>query len=142
MRPSGEIAGIPSGSWLPGGAVISNCTRGPAVVGISHSHVLKPTATSAAATQPGHARDRAGTEALAVDASEAFEFSESMAMRASPIACSRCRRSLVKQRESSIRIRCGTAAGRSAQSGSLVITKASVSLTPSPANARRPVSIS
>jgi len=79
---------------------------------------------------------------IAFEEIEALGLGESIAMRASPIACNRCRRSLVKLRASSIRTRCGTVPGRSAQSGSLVITKASVSLTPSPAKARRPVSIS
>jgi hypothetical protein len=63
-------------------------------------------------------------------------------MRASPIACSRARGSLARQRVTSRRQLGGSEDGSADQSGSSRITAASVSETVSPANARLPDSIS
>src|SRR5215472_4643895 len=56
----------------------------------------------------------------------------SMAMRASPMDCKRCRGSLLRQRRRSARIPRGRPPGRSDQSGSARITAASVSEMVSP----------
>ena len=51
----------------------------------------------------------------------------SSAMRASPIACSRCLRSFVRQRRTSLRMEAGVLAGSASQSGSSFSTVAKVS---------------
>jgi hypothetical protein len=63
-------------------------------------------------------------------------------IRASPIACRRCARSLVRQRRSSVRMPAGMSAGSWLQSGSTFKIDASVSLTDSPWNACVPARIS
>jgi len=63
-------------------------------------------------------------------------------IRASPMACSRCRRSLVKQRRNSVETSAGVPFGNAFQSGSSLSTEANVSDADSPVNARLPVSIS
>lgn len=61
---------------------------------------------------------------------------------ATAMSAIRLRRSLSRQRRSSVRTAGATVAGNALQSGSRANTEASVSLTSSPANARLPVSIS
>ena len=63
-------------------------------------------------------------------------------MRASPMSRNRCFGSFCKQRCKRTRTRIGVAAGSCDQSGSSLITAASVSVTDSPRNAILPVSIS
>ena len=66
----------------------------------------------------------------------------SMAMRASPMDCNRCRGSLFKHRRISCRISFGMLAGKKLHSGSPRMTAAKVSDTVSPLKAIFPVSIS
>ncbi len=66
----------------------------------------------------------------------------SIAIRASPIACRRCFASFFKQRCSKFRIAGEVLGGSRAQSGSLLIREANVSVTVSPAKTILPVSIS
>ena len=63
-------------------------------------------------------------------------------MRASPISRRRCFASFCRQRRKRTRTRIGVAAGSFDQSGSFLITAASVSVTVSPRNAIFPVNIS
>ncbi len=63
-------------------------------------------------------------------------------MRASPIACKRCLRSLARQRRSRVRTADGIEAGSLDQSGSSLATETRISPPESPVNARCPVSIS
>jgi hypothetical protein len=65
-----------------------------------------------------------------------------MAIRASPIACSRSRGSFWRQRRTSRSIGRGVDAGSASHDGSPRRMPASVSVTSSPSNVRRPVNIS
>ena len=66
----------------------------------------------------------------------------SISTRASPMSRSRRFGSFSRQRASRRRIEAGVVAGSAVQSGSRVTTAARMSVTVSPANATRPVSIS
>src|SRR5262249_59653851 len=68
------------------------------------------------------------------------ETASSIAIRASPIACSRCFGSFVRQRRASSRMHGGGSAGRAAQSGSVFQIAASGSEEGSPRNPFPPAS--
>ena len=102
-------------------------------------------ATSAAATGVttrchSGLRGSGATDAVPMGAARLAAFSSTKS--AVEISATRRRRSLVRQLCRSVRIAGGISEGSADQSGSIFSTFASVSLTSSPSNGRRPVSIS
>jgi len=97
-------------------------------------------ATMEATTRRPVGRCRAGTGTTA--SSNGAVCASSISSRASAASDSRRRRSFARLRRSNLRIDGDMLGDSASQSGACISTRAIVSLTSSPANARRPVSIS
>ena len=108
---------------------------------MAHASAAAATTQGTIASQRCYGRPRSvaiGAAAMEDSGARGSPSASSSTSRASPIACSRWRGLLTRQRSSRLLIAGGVVAGSSDQSGSRSITVASVSATVSPANARRP----
>ena len=149
-RPSGETAnpaGVPPGALVralsvvsvhpPGGATTKRNICGSASVRRMYSvppRAAMVTSNTAAAIQPRLSITGAGAGSARAGSSITKSAVEMSAIRRL--------RSFSRHRWISVRIATGISGGNAVQTGSLLSTEASVSLTSSPSNARRPVSIS
>ncbi len=147
-RPSGESAGATESSdCRPPETTSYFSTRASGGAGRAMSMTAAVTAAARpAATTVGSSHRPRGGAPVAVVSGVSFSPSpasiSSIAMRASPMSRSRSRASLRRQRRRS-RVRSeGAPAGRALQSGSLLRTEASVSVTVASENVPRPVIIS
>ena len=145
LDPSGDGMGrlesAPSTSRSPSGAANVNCAARGRTGGL-RVHQAAPTAETIMASASPAARVRGlGHPAAGVTTAGGVSKSSSAAAAS---AMSRSRRfgSLSRQRATSRRTAMGVAAGSADQSGSRSRIFASVSVTVSPGNARRPASIS
>jgi hypothetical protein len=144
--PSGEIATPPCRpvtASTPPGKPTSRCTtsRFEAAPPAPPSDSAHPaSASAAAATAQGSARPIDVPEGRSPAAAPRFD--RSSVTRASPTSRRRVRGSRSRQRSSKSLTEGGVPAGSRLQSGSVLSTAASVSLTVSPTKRRVPVSIS
>lgn len=150
MRPSGDNVTSPTVVASGGGRISKRTTPRAASVGAGadHGHSHWPTVvSSSAAATPGHAYSRVRGRARCSAVVRALDGATRLACsartkRAVEMSATRSRCFFSRQRRKSVRTAAGVSRGRAFQSGSFVMRKASVSVTSSPWNARRPVSIS
>ncbi len=141
VLPSLLIAGGPVTS-SSGSSAIDNRTGSGRASGRSQPHVASANAMAATATRAGtHARRGPGGGASPVCVAGSPDASRS-SRRTSAMSRRRCVGFLARHRRSKRCTAGGVSAGSASQSGSSRITAAIVSVTVSPGNARRPVSIS
>jgi hypothetical protein len=138
--PSGEIAAVKSRPALASGprSTLSHISGRSIGRVARHNDTPKTAATKTAAAAIMAQGPRI---TITVWVSAAVSGCCSM-IRASPMACKRCRRSFCKHCRSSLRTAAGVSGGSAFQSGSNFSTEASVSETDSPLKASLPVSIS